>query len=350
MITIVIAACNASFEGLDVFRRFQHWRRERHLFVTQRTKFQNSPWHPLFKSIIESALDGLRDLQLVTGTAILTATFPQWHTIPFYHQDLVVCYWFLTLTSLRAAQASCAVAIEVDEPRSLYQIILAYVRNILAVLSFVLAAIWNVHHLVVVQSHWDPCGSGKCYRARNKYTFPSQRFWTAGELLNACVLIVEWTSPGQRSLRKSRKWLQGCCEYLASLWIDEEQRWRLDKLNMNKRLSLTHVTAPAGFLVVRLVRLLILTTSLVLVWSFVQFLAVWSMGNGSKPMQSILYATFALWSIIVIFDLKSSNKPLLIGSETSWGFGQVLPLFLLVLLGFGFLDAAIEAYTKHERS
>jgi hypothetical protein len=42
-------------------------------------------------------LDILCDVQVVTGTAIMIAGSIQKESLTFYHQQIVISYWFLTL-------------------------------------------------------------------------------------------------------------------------------------------------------------------------------------------------------------------------------------------------------------
>jgi hypothetical protein len=72
------------------------------------------------------------------------------------------------------------------------------------------------------------------------------------------------------------------------------------------------------------------------------FGAIWSYGSTFGPLviiEIVAYFGLSAWSVFDIIDLKLSNKPLLDGSESTWGFGQVLPVVLLMLVGFKFFES-----------
>ena len=87
-------------------------------------------------------------------------------------------------------------------------------------------------------------------------------------------------------------------------------------------------------------KLLGLTVLLLVAWCILQFWAIWSAGRGFQLIDVVFYAGFAAWNTFDVIGLKHSNKSLLTGSEQSWGFGQVLPLYLLLMLGFNLLGVA----------
>lgn len=60
--------------------------------------FQTSEQHitntePGIVQKIEALFGPLCDLQAMSGVAIMIAGFAQWHTITFYHEQLVMYYW-----------------------------------------------------------------------------------------------------------------------------------------------------------------------------------------------------------------------------------------------------------------
>ena len=81
------------------------------------------------------------------------------------------------------------------------------------------------------------------------------------------------------------------------------------------------------------------TTELVLFWSFSHFITVWSYGSGYYPVLLAAEVGFAIWSTYDIVDLKISNAHLVAGEESIWGFGQVLPMVILSLIGLQAMDA-----------
>jgi len=78
---------------------------------------------------------------------------------------------------------------------------------------------------------------------------------------------------------------------------------------------------------------------LLCIWRAVRlFLALWAWGDSQSILIVLAYFGFAAWNTYDIIDLKKSNW-YLVQDESAWGFGQVLPVVLLLLVFLNILDA-----------
>ena len=60
----------------------------------------------------------------------------------------------------------------------------------------------------------------------------------------------------------------------------------------------------------------------------------------------LFYVGMFAWGLYDLVDLKINNAHLLEGSETSWGFGQILAVVLILVLIFELLDAVKSKYRR----
>jgi hypothetical protein len=73
-------------------------------------------------------------------------------------------------------------------------------------------------------------------------------------------------------------------------------------------------------------------------WLLVRFFSLWIGGLRDHYDLTFVYLAIEVWETLLLLDLKLSNHHLLDGSESSWGFGQVLPIFMLAMIGLSVLD------------
>jgi hypothetical protein len=85
---------------------------------------------------------------------------------------------------------------------------------------------------------------------------------------------------------------------------------------------------------------ILLTTPLIIRWLFIQFMTLTAGGDDKSVLLVLAYFGLAAWNTYGIIDLKMSNAHLIDGSESVWGFGQVLPVVLLGLVVMNVFDAA----------
>ncbi|QDS72477.1 hypothetical protein FKW77_009915 [Venturia effusa] len=110
---------------------------------------------------IKGFLGPLCDFQAFTGTAIIIAGFSQWQTISFYHESLVVTYWWLTLNSFFAGRMNY-MDINTDiAPK------IVFMRRLLVFTSCVLGIMFQCLVIVRENNHWDDDLDGCYYRWRD---------------------------------------------------------------------------------------------------------------------------------------------------------------------------------------
>ncbi|UKZ76983.1 hypothetical protein TrVFT333_004699 [Trichoderma virens FT-333] len=73
-------------------------------------------------------------------------------------------------------------------------------------------------------------------------------------------------------------------------------------------------------------------------WIVIQWIAVWSFGDGFLPFTWFCYSLFNAWNVFDVVSLWQLNKDLLPGDEREWGFGQVLPLIMLLSILLSAVD------------
>ena len=77
-------------------------------------------------------------------------------------------------------------------------------------------------------------------------------------------------------------------------------------------------------------------------WILIQFISIWSYGGSDSIWTSAFYVLayigFNVWNTYDILTLKLLNKALLRSDEDKWGYGQVLPMIMLLQLVFNAVD------------
>jgi hypothetical protein len=267
-----------------------------------------------WEKVVNESLDPLCDLQIVTGTAILIAGFVQWKTISFYHEQFIVNYWWLTLNSFWAAE-TCIIDEAGDKWRN-------HLRRGTILTSVVLFC--ACQGLVIVRErdrNWDSLDGRLCYRTHDQSPGELAILWLVGAGLYGITLLFTFrTSTRERIHRitdfKKRK------EYCKTQY---------EHLGPYKDLGLKDT-----------VKKVLWQIGVRVCWIMPFFGAIWSYGSTFGPLviiEIVAYFGLSAWSVFDIIDLKLSNKPLLDGSESTWGFGQVLPVVLLMLVGFKFFES-----------
>lgn len=341
---MVVSACNAWCPSWDSIHRFQHWYHERRLPSTQQTLFRPNPHLTPVEKFTDLMLFSLCDLQLTTGTAIIVAGLAQFPGSTFYHRQLIITYWFLTLNSFWAARASSCRTIQ-DRTPSNWDSLRGKIRNVVIIITLALAAAFDIKQVLGKKREWDPFASGKCYRVHDMSALDAQWLWIAGMGLYAVTLCVQMTARGQERVDYLAGLLKNGCKKLGMHLVSQvEETSGLVKL-LGPSTRMPYLTTVCA-LVPRSLWSAFLAIAFGLTWSLSQFLGVWSAGQGFQAVEVVVYTALNAWNTWNIIDLKVSNKKLLTDSESSWGFGQLLPLFLLLMLGLNFFDAAKETWEK----
>lgn len=339
-LTILISALNAWYPTKDSIVRFRHWKKERQLVDSDKTPFKwpyrSLPWA---EKLTDLYLFSLCDLQLITGTSILIAGFAQWNTITFYHRQLVLDYWFLALNSFWAARAGKYRTVSGGTIPSKWQIVRFTMRNIFVFITLVLATVYNTLQVVSDKRDWDPYSQGQCYRYHDRSAWGSQWLWIVGEALYAVTVAVQFTARGRKRVDFVTESAKKACLKLGQYCVDSWTKcWSLWTRSRGSNLIAVSKLVRDGFLSTTASLLLLLISA------SVQFCAVWCVSEGFQAIEVTCYIAFAAWNTFDIVDMKFSNAALLVGSESSWGFSQVLPMVLLVSLVFGLLDAIKETF------
>jgi hypothetical protein len=263
-----------------------------------------------WEKVVGKLLDPLCDIQIVTGTAILIAGFAQWKTISFYHEQFVLCYWWLTLNSFWAAEGHGIIKSRDKWCDNL--------RRGAIVISIVLFCAFQ--GLVIVREsdrNWNFLDGRYCYRMKDKSGRTAAIVWLTGASLYGMAMMFSFRTTTKEwfdRLTNFEKWKNYCKEQYD---VEEEG-------------DSTRVKLIFWQLLVRLC------------WCMSLFTSLWSYGRTFGPLgllEVIGYFGFSAWSVFDIIDLKLRNKQLLDKSESTWGFGQCLPVVLLALIGFMALEA-----------
>ena len=150
-----------------------------------------SPTPTLFDRIFSAArklLDALADLQAITGIGILVSGLAQVDTITFYHQELVISYWLLTINSFWAIRPEYMS--EDEDPEKDY--IMLQMRRITIFASSCLGLGFQVWVTLREVRSWESDSSGFCYR----FSDPSYNnsanswFWWSGLLTYTVALLL----------------------------------------------------------------------------------------------------------------------------------------------------------------
>lgn len=195
-ITIVAAAFSSIFPAQCAWYRFQQWRHSNYVSAhapTQGLPQELFPWGYAIYQVTHEALRPLRKLQLTTGTAIVITGFVDFANTTYYHRQLIITYWQLTLNSYWAADS-----LEYSLDHNRFESPASrtsdsqwdwWSRKILEVgvfTSVVMASIFTVFTYRAEKISWDACLSGQCYPTdRSSYT------WVAGYLVYALSLFFD---------------------------------------------------------------------------------------------------------------------------------------------------------------
>ena len=274
----------------------------------------------------------LCDIQIVTGLAMLITGVVTFHTISFYYEQFVVNYWWLTLNSLWVSR--------IDYTTAAPQYVgLRYdLRRAAILASVVLSCVFQGLVAVRENNTWDPVASGRCYMSSGLggANFGQNLFWLAGTALYGVVLVATLTP-------WSRRWLDahvtGRLEpglVSMSSWVGDA--WMAVKAYKRSADELQHSrvrrAAMTAVLTAKVAGYALLWVSW---WLVVQFLSIWSSGNGSFIIELVVYSVFAGFLTWWLIFLRVQNKMLVQGSQDRWTFASTLAL---AVVGFAVFFAA----------
>ncbi|PQE18914.1 hypothetical protein CJF31_00010425 [Rutstroemia sp. NJR-2017a BVV2] len=286
---------------------------------------------PQLQLFSQMALDRLCDLQLITGTAILIAGIAELHTMSFYHQSLVLSYWLLTLNAFWAARAGYLSSDHYGNDRSFY----FWTRWVAILISDILSIYYQIETTLEAANHWDSSESGHCYLSHEPSSTNSQYFWIVGITFEVLYMILYSIHRIVQCLPSRFQLLKNLSNSIAhtSKELTEESRHGAANLRKKVRLSTQTLWTPLKTVVI------CLELILVGVWWFIwHVLALWAWGDSTSVTLVLGYIALAAWNTFDVLDTKLSNRHLVIGDESDWGFGQILPLGLLALICLDLLD------------
>lgn len=277
----------------------------------------------LLRETASDLLGSLCDLQIVTGLAIVIAGMAQIRTISFYHESLAMNYWWLTLNSFWAARIDYTLTDEVKYTRRVT------VRRIGVLVSVILGMVFQSIINVRETHDWFFLRSGYCYVSHDH---TSNWPWVAGVSLyggSLALIIIPGCRPWVGRYLLGVRRMQG---QLVKRWKKSagalEVRY-VHPINWSDVLDVVSRMASFG----------LISLCSIVYWLLLQFVAVWSYGDGFYPLLTVGNTGFAIWTTFDILDLKLSNRSLIEGQESSWGFGQTLPVVLLITIGYNALDS-----------
>ncbi|KAG8534386.1 uncharacterized protein KY384_001231 [Bacidia gigantensis] len=275
-------------------------------------------------------LGALCDLQIVTSLGILIAGFVQMPEISFYHESIIMNAFWLTLNSFFAARVDY---MEDDSKR-------AKIRQSGILISVILGTAFLcfvTHREDEKSGDWNILVPGRCYLYHDKSSvwFWQGWFWVGGQAFYGVCLalaIIPWTWP---IVEKATSGLRHWQEMLITQWTKSAAKLgavRFGHLQGFDQFDFPRTTK-------RILIFIFMTLILSLYWLVLQLIAVYSYGDSFYPALMLFYLGFAIWNTFDILDIKLSNRSLVDGTETKWGFGQVLPLVLLIAIVFNTVDA-----------
>lgn len=273
----------------------------------------------------------LSKLQLLTAVAVLVAAFSQANALSFYHAALVGQYWALTSTSLNAALGSDYRLLDLDDKRTLseldiWDMVAIKTRHLGYVINFILIAVFQMRQNLKLWNEWDPFESGKCLRTNDSSSWVAVWFFYAGLLMTLVTLVISLLRPGRRLLDQASDKMKVPTRWLGTCCMDYLDDFR-NSTNIWDRIGIVLMILPTCFV-------------LLLYGALLQFVATWTASDAFRILDIVVYIAFSIWATWNIVDIKSSSKPLLVESESSWGFGQVLAVLMLLGLVVSSFGAA----------
>jgi hypothetical protein len=341
-LTIIVAAMPAFFD-------FYQWTQE-HLNPTaangEPLGLDESPdtiQRPEIVKKSERILGPLCDLQAITGLSIVIAGFVTHDAISFYHEQLAVSYWNITLNSFWASRAEF-MDLDDDTNQKGLRVI---VRRLSILASCILGVAFQIWAIMREWKTWNDDHSGHCYNYRDG---SSNWPWVVGLLLFCPALSLTL-------FKKTRTCVKNYLQNMKNV-----KDWFLDttlpkKFNSLKAARSRGNTSPSpntntgtstrshrlavcvqgNFLLLQLTRF-----AFMLFWLSQVWLSVWAYGDTEYRITWWFYLGFCIWNSFDIISLHRLNRHLLGDDELQWGFGQVLPLVMLFVILYSVLDAILD--------
>lgn len=340
---------------------------------------------PKFVDKSEQLLGPLCDLQAITSLSIVIAGLSTYKTISFYHEQLVISYWNVTLNSFWASRAEFmdlndgndqnttqtnaielrrthhdtgSMSLESGLPKSSTRNpvkrvmnrnndLRVIVRRLSILASCILGASFQTWAALREYRHWNKSSkvNDRCYNYRDG---SSPWPWVAGILI-FCLTLALTLLPTTRKLVKCyldrmkcvKSWFQNealvkICGWLIAAWSVASTG---TSPNTSISTSMHSRTRAIFGLLGGFILFLLTGFAFVLFWLSQIWLSVWAYGDTEYRITWCFYLGFGIWNSVDIITLRNLNRHLLNEDEFQWGFGQVLPLVMLLAIVYNVLDA-----------
>ncbi len=235
------------------------------------------------------------------------------------------------------------------------------VRRILRFLSTVLAVAFLFIKARREIDNWVPFESGRCFLDPDRSAPDSVWLWESGIMLYAFFTLLSITFPSIKWVREYSKAMHRIQDYLERSFKE-----KLDLFDpKGKRTAVPTTPGNVGTgkkqqpltLRARFIKVAANTLNCAvyicaaLFWRLlIEFLEVWAYGSGFYALQVVVYAAMVGWCSAFIINVKIYNQNLIQGDEQTWGFGQVLPVALLLVIFISALDALSNLAKEEEKN
>jgi preprotein translocase subunit SecE len=316
-----------------MFSRVQQIRNQlQHHSHSQRLDFSPSTQKVL------ALLHPVSDIQVITGLAIIVAGIGQWDHISFYHEQLISSYYGLTLNSFWAARISF---MNVDADDDIW---VMFVRRASILVSCILNVVWQFRiYYHENNGAWNDDG-GPCYRFLDRSSpFFGLVFWNMGQII-FCIALASCMFEQTRWINElyfaiTERFLQFLWDWFKSTLGGYSNPHPQDSCSLSIfRRLVQGIWAPIEVVIAGLC-----TTFWFLL---LQLLAVWSYGDGFYPLTWLAYLGFYTWNALDIISLVVLNHHMIGEEEWTWGFGQILPVVLILSIIFYIVDVYRGKWTR----
>jgi hypothetical protein len=331
---------------------------------------------------LERLLGPLCDLQAITGLSIVIAAIATRDTISFYHEQLVVSYWNITLNSFWASRAEFmnlddntnqkggklelthtndenrSAASESELPNNLNgnpvkkdknKDLRVIVRRLSILASCILGVSFQIWSIMREWKKGARHGgqSGDCYNYRDG---SSNWPWVVGLLLFCPALFLTLFKTTRTSVKNYLQIMKDVKDWFLDTTIPRKcNSLKAARSRGNTGVSpntSTSTSTRSYRLAVRVqgnfLLLLLARFAFVLFWLSQVWLSVWAYGDTEYRITWWFYLGFCIWNSFDIISLHRLNRHLLGDNEFQWGFGQVLPLVMLLAILYHILDAFLD--------
>ena len=297
-----------------------------------------------FRGIVkkcEKLLNPLSDLQAVTGISIIVAGWAQIKTISYYHQQLIMAYWWLTLNSFLTSRAEYLGfgLNSQDKKKSKGERIWAFMRIMIKLSSCVLGLSFD-GYIIVQDQTWDNYGS-PCNRFKDG---SSDIPWMIGVCF-FCIALLSLLISLSCSLCHGKDLHLHLHYYNGIEAINKVLKERHRALSAELRsIGLQSASTPT---LQRIIKQLGAYSRIGFSWIcrcfwclIVLWLSIWCYGDSFGLATWLVLVIFNIWKTYDVVSLRSVNQDIVQdkGGESRMGFGQILTLVMITSIIFNAVD------------